>query len=296
MASTFTTNIQLEEPARGDQAGTWDTPVNSNMTLLDRLFGNTTIGLAAANVVLAAAQFQSGIITFNSTLTASVTITFPTSFTKPYAINNICTGSSAFVITLTTTAAGGQVIACPPGTFQCMNDGSNIKFLNFGKIGEYWDYAGSSNPLWNTTCTVPPWLQCNSTTFSSGTYPLLLAILGSTTTPDARGRARVALDQGAGRISSAIVADTVGAAGGDQNMQVHNHVINISDPQHTHVITQTAFFCAAGSDYQIGGNGGGATASNAFTGVTATSNNAGTGASQNVQPTYRGGITLIRAA
>jgi hypothetical protein len=26
MASTFTPNIQLEEPARGDDVGTWDTP------------------------------------------------------------------------------------------------------------------------------------------------------------------------------------------------------------------------------------------------------------------------------
>ena len=35
MASTFTPNIQLNEPARNDDVGTWDTPVNSNMTLID---------------------------------------------------------------------------------------------------------------------------------------------------------------------------------------------------------------------------------------------------------------------
>ncbi|MEH2547137.1 hypothetical protein V1283_003782 [Bradyrhizobium sp. AZCC 2262] len=28
MVSTFTPNIQLEEPARGDQVGFWHTPVN----------------------------------------------------------------------------------------------------------------------------------------------------------------------------------------------------------------------------------------------------------------------------
>src|SRR5882724_5335614 len=116
MVSTFTPNIQLEEPARGDQAGTWDTPVNNNMTLIDLVAGAiTTISLNNSPVVLAAAQFQSKGITFNSTLTGSCAITFPTSFHKSYEIQNLCSGSSAFVITLGTTAAGGQVIGCPPG-------------------------------------------------------------------------------------------------------------------------------------------------------------------------------------
>ena len=96
MVSTFTPNIQLEEPARGDQVGVWDTPVNNNETLTDLVVGAiTTIGLNNSPVVLAAAQFQSKGITFNSTLTGSVAITFPSSFKKSYEIRNICTGSSA---------------------------------------------------------------------------------------------------------------------------------------------------------------------------------------------------------
>src|SRR6267142_6458938 len=99
MVSTFTPNIQLEEPARGDQVGVWDTPVNSNMTSLDLVAGGiTTISLNNSPVVLAAAQFQSKAITFNSTLTGGVLITFPTSFKKSYEIQNLCTGSSAFVV------------------------------------------------------------------------------------------------------------------------------------------------------------------------------------------------------
>src|SRR5258705_2545184 len=150
MVSTFTPNIQLEEPARGDQVGVWDTPVNNNETLTDLVVGAINpISLNNSPVILAAAQFQSKQITFNSTLTGSVAITFPSSFKKSYEIQNLCTGSSAFIITLTTTAAGGQAICCPPGEIiDCVNDGTSIKFKNLGRVGSYWDYAGSSVPAW----------------------------------------------------------------------------------------------------------------------------------------------------
>src|SRR5882724_7435426 len=221
MVSTFTPNIQLEEPARGDQVGVWDTPVNNNETLTDLVVGGiTTISLNNSPVVLAAAQFQSKGITFNSTLTGSVAITFPTSFKKSYEIQNLCSGSSAFVITLGTTAAGGQVIGCPPGEWiECVNDGTNIKFKNFGRIGSYVDYCGSSNPAWNTACTVPPLLNCDGTAFSSATYPTLATILGGTTLPDSRGRFRATLNQTTGRITSSqggVDGNTLLSSGGSQ--------------------------------------------------------------------------------
>src|SRR5882672_359574 len=175
MVSTFSPNIQLEEPARGDQVGTWDTPVNNNMTLVDRVCGAvTTIGLAGSNVVLSSPQYQSKTLVFNSTLTASVNITFPSTFIKSYEIQNLCTGTSAFTVTLQTTVAGGQAIGCKPGEFfDVVSDGTNIKFKNLGHTGSYWDYAGSSVPNWVSICTVPPYLNCDGTTFSATTYPAL---------------------------------------------------------------------------------------------------------------------------
>ncbi len=212
MASTFTTNVQLEEPARGDDSGTWDTPVNGNMTLLDLLVGGiTTISGAAGSVVLSAAQFQCKTITVNSTLTASITLTFPTSFKKSYEIQNAATGSSQFIITLTTTATGGQAIGVPPGgTSECFTDGTNVKFKNLAPVGAYWDHAGSSVPAWVSGCTVPPWLSCDGTAVSSSLYPALFGLLGATL-PDARGRYRSALDAGTGRNAS---ASSVGASFG----------------------------------------------------------------------------------
>lgn len=296
MASTFTPNINLEEPARGDQVGVWDTPENANWTLTDLVVGGVaTIGLNNANVVLAAAQFRARQITFNSTLTGSVAITFPTSFTKPYTIQNICTGSSAFVITLTTTAAGGQVICCPPGqAFECFNDGANIKFNNFGPpVGGYWDYAGSSNPAWNTGCTIAPYLNCDASTFSATTYPALAVILGSTTLPDSKGRVRATLNQGTGRLSagvSGVDGNTLAAAGGNQSMQ-----------SHLHANTATAAFGSGGLPLTNAGSGdllsgGAGMGIDATLAVTVTNALTGAGNSQNVQPTYVGGLTLIRAA
>src|SRR5882757_9368301 len=239
MVSTFTPNIQLEEPARGDQVGVWDTPVNGNMTEIDLVVSAiNTISLNNSPVVLAAAQFQSKGITFNSTLTGSCAITFPTSFKKSYEIFNTCTGSSAFVITLGTTAAGGQQIACPPGEIvDVVNDGTNIRFKNLGRVGSYWDYAGSSVPAWVSGCTVPPYLNCDGTTFSAAIFPALAVVLGSTTLPDSRGRAGIALDAGVGRVSSAVsgvAGNTRFAAGGDQSLQSHSH--GVTDPGHFHVI------------------------------------------------------------
>lgn len=306
MVSTFSSNIQLEEPARGDDVGTWDTPVNANMTLVDRVVGAiTTISLNNSPVVLAAGQFQSKQITFNSTLTGSVAITFPTSFTKSYEIQNLCTGSSAFIITLTTTAAGGQVICCPPGeTFDCFNDGTNIKFKNFGRVGSYWDFAGSSIPGWVAGCTVRPYLNCDGTAFSSATYPALAAMIG-TTLPDSRGRSRFATNQGIARVTagiSGIDGNTAFSAGGSESMQQHNH--GTTDPTHFHG-PNGGFTGGSALDLNINGLAGGAISqvvvngnlrntAAAATGLTI--NNNGVGAAQNMPPAYIGGLTFIRSA
>src|SRR5262249_40032001 len=118
MVSTFTPNIGLEEPARGDFVGTWDTPVNADWTLLDLVIaGKTTISLNNSNVIRSAAQYECATIILTSTLTGSVQIPFPTSFTKQYNVYHTGTGSSPFTIPLNTTAASGESICAPPGRF-----------------------------------------------------------------------------------------------------------------------------------------------------------------------------------
>lgn len=307
MVSTYTPNLNLEEPARGDQVGTWDTPVNNNMTLLDLVDGGvTTISLNNSPVTLAAAQFQCKTIIFNSTLTGSVAITFPSTFKKSYEIFHACTGSSAFVITLQTTVAGSQVVCAPPGEIcEVTNIGGNILFKNLGRVGTYWDYAGSSVPAWVSGCSVPPYLNCDGSAFSAVTYPQLAVICGGTTLPDSRNRARIPLAQGATRVSSGvsgISGGTLYSGGGSEQLHTHTHVMAVTDPGHTHVVNATGngtiIRSAIGS--QFGGGAFGVpdvtiSLNAALTGISVSANNAGGGASQNVQPTYVGGLTLIRA-
>lgn len=299
MVSTFTQNIQLEEPARGDQVNGWFTPVNAIMTTLDLSWGGTTtITASSTSVVLSATQFKSKTLIFTSTLTANITVTFPASFVKSYEILHQCSGSSAFTITLATTVAGGPVIGAPPGeNVSVINNGGGLSYLALHRVGDYWDHAGSSVPNWVSVCTVPPYINCDGTAFSSATYPQLAGLMGTTTLPDSRGRARFSLNQGTGRITagvSGVDGNTRSAAGGSESLQVHSH--SVSDPSHNHGHNLNINNNAA-TVFQPGLSGvptAAATINAAFTGISI--QNAGSGASQNMPPAYIGGITMIRAA
>lgn len=312
MADPTTATIGLAQPTRNSDVGTWDTPMNGNASILDLIAGGiATIGLNNSNVVLSAAQFQCEEIVFNSTLTGSVTITFPTSFTKPYSIQNLCTGSSAFTVTLTTTAAGGQAIGCPPGEmFEVRNDGTNIKFKNLGRVGSYWDHCGSSVPNWVPACTTVPYLNCDGTTFSSASFPVLAGYLGGNTLPDFRGRVRGYLNQGTGRITTGtslggVDGNTLAAAGGQQiillsSKNLPSTALNEPSSGHFHTTPSARSF----PNNQLGGGGGNvadrfdsAGSNNASTNVT-TGITFGSSAPTNfsvLPPMAIGGLTLIRA-
>lgn len=145
------------------------------------------------------------------------------------------------------------------------------------------------------------------------------------TLPDLRGRVVIGKDDmggsAANRVTNAVsgvAGTTLGAAGGDQNAQLHGHGITdgghghgttdpghghgITDPGHVHTNVVTGANAnavgAASAVFQnspqntnsattgisINGNTTGLTVSSNTTGITV--NNSGTGASQNVQPSY----------
>ena len=318
MASTFTPNLGVERPANGDYTGTWDVPVNSNMTTFDLAVGTLQqISLAAGSVTLSTAQARSAFLVFNGNLVANVTVTIPGLSSSPgtlisgksYTVQNQCGNSSAFSVTLATTVAGSWQVGAPPyEPFDIIIEGTNsaqpgyIKFRNLGRIGSYWDYAGSSVPAWVTNCTQPPYLNCDGTAFSSATYPALTVILGGTTLPDARGRSRFALDQATTRLTSAVSGlspNTVGSGGGDQLLQAHAH--GVTDPGHTHSLGIYYYSAVQGGGGAPGvvnvitaGSTTNFTTASAVTGISI--NSGWSGAAQNIPPAYIGGLTLIRAA
>jgi microcystin-dependent protein len=145
-------------------------------------------------------------------------------------------------------------------------------------------------------------LNCNSTQFSATTYPQLAIILGSTTTPDMRGKARVALDQSAGILSSGTIGfspNTVGASGGAQSVTLGSSQlpasIPYSDPGHSHNAIQATQSRNDGTSVQslFAFAQSSPTTTNT---VGITINPSGGGSHGNLQPTIVGGIVMIRAA
>lgn len=307
MPDPTTPNKQLYQPARGADVGTWDTPVNANWGVIDNSFGGvSTIQLSNASVTLSQAQYQNAFLVFTSTvaggLAANVTITMP-NIGSFYTVQNLTTNTSAFNVTLATTVLGGQQIALPWGeAVEIFTDGTNVKFVGLGRVGEYWDYAGSSVPSWVTACTVPPYLNCDGTAFSSATYPVLATILGGTTLPDSRGSYRATLNQGTARITSGtstggVDGNTLLSRGGSQTVTLSSRnmpPIPLTDPGHQHDLTESITNLAAGSgaglQYQSSIGRKTAIATTGITGGSTSPTNFSV-----LPPTYVGGITMVRA-
>lgn len=321
-----TPNKFLEQPARGSNVGVWDTPVNSNTGIIDNSFGGmATIALTNSPVVLSSAQYQCAFITFTGALSGNCAISFP-NVGSWYTVQNLTSNTSAFQVTLQSTVAGTQVIGCPWGeAFDIMSDSAgNMKFRNLGRIGSYWDDCGSSVPAWVSNCTVPPYLACDGSAFSSATYPILATRLGGTTLPDARGRYRATLNSGTGRITSGsstggIDGDTKLSAGGSQTTTLSSQHIALASEStgHNHTMfssatagtvtpvtsaNQPTVVNSVGSDfsYVIAG-----ISLQAVYGLTGRSSQGSDGVVtvgssnpdnfSNLPPTYIAGITMIRA-
>lgn len=220
MSDPTTTNIALAVPTHLSDSGAWDTPMNNNFTELDALFGSVTSKtLSSSDVVLTQTECQVAILRFSGTLSANVTITLTTTI-KSWICENNTTGS--FVVKV--SGGSGNIVALPPGSCEIYWDGTNVSFINMGRVGEFFDYVSSSVPAWITNCSVPPALNCDGSSFSAVTYPRLSAVLGGgTTLPDLRGRFRANLNQTTSRITTTgggVDGDTNLAAGGVQTTTI----------------------------------------------------------------------------
>lgn len=324
MADPTTSNVLLAVPTRGSDTGTWDLPLNSNSAAIDGFIGGVqTISVTNAPVTLSAPagtvtpgagpfQAQNATLNFTGALTANVLITLP--LPSYYIIANNTTGN--FLLSFRAIGSG-KVIAVEQGSIQHIyNDGTNCFFANLGRVGsiEMWcGYAGVM-PSWVGGCTTPPFLLCDGTVYNISSYPILGARLGSnfggngTTTfgvPDLRGRVALPYDSTAARITAGgagFNGAALGAAGGNQFMQSHNHAAGVSDPGHAHSVSHNANSQNGSSD---GGGGGGGLVFNspatisiipAVTNISVSIGFSGSGASQNVQPSIVTGISVIRAA
>lgn len=318
-----TVNKALNTPNTGDLSGAWGTAaVNANMTVIDGYLGGVqSVSLTNANVSLGIAtgvigtgsitagagpvQAANAVIKFTGTLTGNCDITFP----APgfWIVENNCTVGAFYV---RARASGtGNLIGLPPGEpCHIYNDGTDAKFVDMGRVGQFMDLCVATTPAWIGACTVPPYLPCVGTaTYTASVYPALAAMLGSTfggngiTTfgvPDLGGRVRVPLGT---RITTAIAGfdgNTFGAAGGDQNPPAHTHVASVTDPGHVHALTNhTAVMHLSGVTFAGGSFGGGSSSvgiNSATTNVTVSNATTGAGVGANLQPSLVFGISFIK--
>lgn len=331
MVEPVTPNINLVVPNTGDLVSAWGTAaVNPNMLALDGMLGGQlSLALSAASTVTLTAppsistasgptQSQNAVIFLSGTLTGNNTILV--AMPGKYTFHNKCLGNNSYYIQIAPSAGTGSTIGLPPGEkSEVFYDGTNCDYVGLGRVGAALDlHNWSTYPPWMSACSTLPYLIKNGSVYSTSVYPILGELLGSTFggngastfgVPDEMSRVRLPIDiAGTNRITNAVCGisgTTMGASGGNQNMQSHTHAI--TDNGHAHgglngnnflmIGSPGAEFfnynpLTGGANYQSASNGGDTAA--AATGITI--NNTGSGGSQNVQPTIVDFLPLIRAA
>lgn len=316
MAEPVTTNKAFIVPNTGDLPGLWGSQaLNPDLIAIDGIFGGfATISLSSGSVTLSVpagftatpgpgpTQSQNALIRLTGALGSAAQVVFP--MPGFYIVENLCTG--AFPVTLASVGVGNVIGAPPNQKIQVFNDGLNVDYVSLPPIGTYLDMAATAVPPWIGASSVPPYLNCNGSTFSSATYPQLALLLGGTTLPDSRGRTRFALSQTTGRITNVggngIDGTTLLAAGGSQALlqaMFPAFTMTVSIPggqgSHSHVyqsVKETGFGGGGGAQFDtyIAANTN-ASALPAMTGTAAT----GGSAAPLLPPGYVGGLTLIRA-
>lgn len=286
MVNPRTVNTGIIVPLTGADVDLWgEIDVNPNMIAIDGLFGGVaTIAVTgAAPITLTApagftatptpgpTQSQNRVLRFTGVLVANQQITLP--LPGVYVIDNNTTGN--FVLTFRGAVAATEVVAAPQGdhvTIFC--DGSNVRFVDLGKVGDMEFWTGlTAMPAWVSACTVPPYLLCDGTaTYLFSQFPYLGARMaanfggnGVTTfgTPDMRGRYPLAYDGTGTRVTVAgcgLNGQTMGAVLDAQNVTLtsnqiaaHYHSAGIYDPTHYH--NQSNLFNGGGGSGGVGGGG-----------------------------------------
>lgn len=118
-----TDNKGLERPAH--DSSNWDTPLNSNFTIIDKSLG-TTLNVAAVTpgATLTADECQNAIIHFTGVLTANTTYKIPGGMGGFWIIRNDCTTSGGdWTFSIGGDPVGGQTVEVPVG--QTRTVGSN---------------------------------------------------------------------------------------------------------------------------------------------------------------------------
>jgi hypothetical protein len=135
---TLTTNKSLIKPDSGQYVGTWDVPVNDDMTAIDAALGGYTVinptGLPASTITLTLTQYRPPNIVFGISLTGAAVLSANLNYQLPAGVGGQWTmynnTTGAFSVTIS-SAGGGTSIQIAQGVRTLVvSDGINVSFAS----------------------------------------------------------------------------------------------------------------------------------------------------------------------
>ena len=140
MASTYSTNLKIQEIGNGEQSGVWGNTTNTNWELIEQaVAGVQTITMANANYTLTNLngvldEARNMVLRVQGTNSGIYQVIIPSNQTKFYVVSNNTTGGYAITIGI----SGGSVISIPNGTTaQVYTDGTNTYSAQTGSSGDF---------------------------------------------------------------------------------------------------------------------------------------------------------------
>jgi microcystin-dependent protein len=236
VVSTFTPNLALEIPARGDYPNQWDLPMDATLNTLDTAYGGalSITGLTGGTMVLTQAQANNNILYLSGSLTSNQVVAFP-----PIG------GGLKYIVPNVVLNGFGVYVRGNNG-----NDQNGVMFatqfgIPYGILvlpnRVFWDYgACPPGSLGNFPIqfTHPGWLPCDGRLASTISQDLLFDLLGyayggsgaSFAVPDYRGYVMPCADNlgtgSAGRFFNYGVNGIIGET---------SHLLSAAEmPSHTH--------------------------------------------------------------
>ena len=141
MASTYTTNLQLEKVTTGEKAGLWGTITNTNLEILEQAAsGYLSVDVAAADVTLVLNDGATGTgknlyYKLTGTLAGNRQLIMPTTAERVFVVQDATVRSSSNY-TLTVKTAGGTDYIMPVGSTALLySDGTNT---SLGMLQKGW--------------------------------------------------------------------------------------------------------------------------------------------------------------
>jgi hypothetical protein len=91
--STTSANKALTLPANGEYIGTWDQPLNGDLTIIDNaLGGKTSLNATSGNATLTSTQYRPLILNVTGAIAADVTYTIPSGVGGQWVVQNLTSG------------------------------------------------------------------------------------------------------------------------------------------------------------------------------------------------------------